>query len=250
MEVLVVGVAFSDITAEAVDAEVHIGEADGVAGLLLTVDRQLLAGVAAVTLHEVGRLREHAAGAARGVVDLAVEGFEDLHDEPHDRGGGEELAALLAFGEGELAEEVLVDEPEPVALDRSRQRPQEPHQLAEDVSGNAGIVLRQHAPEIRVVDLDAAHGLVQGLADVGILGQVEQRLEPGLLGQVQRAYSLVVVGPDRTSSRARAHGLGGLGEPLVGIPQEDEPQHGRGVLRRLQPRVGPKLVCRLPKPAL
>ena len=81
--------------------------------------------------------------------------------------------------------------------------------------------------------LDAAHGLVQGLADVGVLGQVQQRLEPGLLGQVQRAYGLVIVGPDRTSSRAGAHGLGSLGEPIVGIPQEDEPQHRRGVLRRL-----------------
>ena len=73
-----------------------------------------------MTLDEVGRLHEHAARTAGGVVDLAVKGFEDLHDEPHDRGGGEELAALLAFGEGELAEEVLVDQPEPVALDRAR----------------------------------------------------------------------------------------------------------------------------------
>ena len=105
--------------------------------------------------------------------------------------------ALLALGEGELAEEVLVDEPEPVALDRPRQCPQEPQQLSEDVVGDAGVVPREHAPQIGVVDLDAAHGLVQGLADVGVLGQVEQRLEPGLLGQVQRALR-----PD--SRRARS----------------------------------------------
>ena len=138
VEVLVVGIAFPDVAAEAVNSEVHVGEPDGVTGLLLAVDRQLLARVAAVTLDEVGRLHEHAAGAARGVVDLAVEGFEDLHDEPHDRGGSEELAALLALGECELAEEVLVDEPEPVALDRPRQRPQEPQQLSEDAVGDAG----------------------------------------------------------------------------------------------------------------
>ena len=137
--------------------------------------------------------------------------------------------------------------PEPVALDRPRQCPQEPQQLSEDVVGDAGVVPREHAPQIGVVDLDAAHGLVQGLADVGVLGQVEQRLEPGLLGQVQRACGLVVVGSDRTAGRARAHGLGGLGEPLVGIPQKDEPQHRRGVLRRLQPRVSPELVRRLPQ---
>ena len=90
--------------------------------------------------------------------------------------------ALLAFREGEVAKEVLVDEPEAVALDRLRECPQESQQLSEDVVGDAGVVPRQHAPEVGVVDLDAAHGLVQGLADVGVLGQVEQRLEPGLLG--------------------------------------------------------------------
>ena len=93
---------------------------DGVAGLFLAVDRQFLVWVVAVAFDEVGGLGEPPARAAGGVVDFVVEGFEDLDDEPDDRGGGEELATLPAFGEGELAEEVLVDQPEPVTLDRFR----------------------------------------------------------------------------------------------------------------------------------
>ena len=120
MEVLVISVAFFDVAAEAVDCEVHLCEPDGVASLLLAVDRQFLAGVVTVAFDEVGGLDEHPARAAGGVVDFPVEGFEDLDDEPDDRGGCEELAALLALGEGELAEEVLVDQPEPVTLDRFR----------------------------------------------------------------------------------------------------------------------------------
>ena len=100
VEVLVVGVAFSDVAAEAVDGEVHLGEPDSVAGLLLAVDRQFLAGVLTVAFDEVGGLDEHPACATSGVVDFAVEGFEDLDDEPDDRGGCEELATLAAFGEG------------------------------------------------------------------------------------------------------------------------------------------------------
>ena len=86
-----------------------------------------------MALDEVGGLDEHAARAAGGVVDLAVERLDDLDDQPDDRGRREELAALLALGHGELAEEVLVDEAEAVALDRLGQSAEETEQFHHDV---------------------------------------------------------------------------------------------------------------------
>ncbi len=59
-------------------------------------------------------LHEEAAGAHGRVVDPALEGLEHLDDEGDDGLGRVELAALLAFGQGELAEEVFVDVAEDV----------------------------------------------------------------------------------------------------------------------------------------
>jgi hypothetical protein len=42
----------------------------------------------------------------------------------------------------------------------------------------------------------------------------------------------------------------GQGELVVGIPEEDEPQNGDGILRRLQLRVRPEVVCGVPKTLL
>ena len=50
-----------DVAGEPVNGEVHLGELDGIAGLLLTVYGELLAGIASVTLDEMGGLHEHAA---------------------------------------------------------------------------------------------------------------------------------------------------------------------------------------------
>jgi len=86
-----------------------------------------------VALDEVSRLDEHAARAAGGVVDLAVVGLDDLDDQLDDRGRCEELAALLALGGGELAEEVLVDQPESVALDCLGQPAKQAKELGQDV---------------------------------------------------------------------------------------------------------------------
>jgi len=46
----------------------------------------------------------------------AVERFDDLDNEAHDRHRREELASALTSAERELAEEVLVDKPERVLL--------------------------------------------------------------------------------------------------------------------------------------
>jgi hypothetical protein len=58
---------------------------------------------------ELVRLDEHAAGAAAGVEDHAALGFEHRHQGADDGERREVLAAALAFGGGELADEVFVD---------------------------------------------------------------------------------------------------------------------------------------------
>jgi hypothetical protein len=68
-----------------------------------------------VLVDEVGGLDEHAARPAGGIEDGAAVGLDDLDHEADDGARGEELAPALAFGEGELAEEIFVNLPEDVA---------------------------------------------------------------------------------------------------------------------------------------
>ncbi|MCY1443303.1 hypothetical protein D9M71_597090 [compost metagenome] len=68
-------------------------------------------------------LHEHAARTTAGVVDLAVVRVEHRYQGFDYAGRGIELPALLAFGAGELAEEVFVD-------------------LAEQVAGLAGVATK------------------------------------------------------------------------------------------------------------
>jgi len=49
-----------------------------------------------------------------------VVGFDDFGEEADDAGRGVELAAFLALGAGELAEEVFVDAPEGVLVHGGR----------------------------------------------------------------------------------------------------------------------------------
>jgi hypothetical protein len=84
-----------------VDREVHLRHAHGLAGLLLPVDRQLVAGRAAVTLNEVRRMHEHPARPARRIEYPPVERLDDLHDQPDDRHRREELARALPLSERE-----------------------------------------------------------------------------------------------------------------------------------------------------
>jgi hypothetical protein len=85
--------------------------------------------------------------------------------------------------------------------------------------------------------------VAMALPQVGALGQRHQVREPGLFGQVEHALGLVVhrlalVGRDALGMKIHAR----ISEPLVGIAQEDEPQHRGGELGWLQARVGPELV--------
>jgi len=79
----------------------------------LTVDADV-AELAAVGFDEFFRLHEHAAGTAAGVVNAAFVGGEHLDEQTDDALRSVELAAFLAFGAGEPAEEVFVDAAEQV----------------------------------------------------------------------------------------------------------------------------------------
>ena len=110
--------AVADVAFQAVHGEVQAAEAAGFVGLLDAADGELGGGVLLVLGDEARRLHEHAAGAAGGVEDAAVEGLDDLREQPDDAARRVELAALLAFGAGELAEEVFVDAAEGVVSRR------------------------------------------------------------------------------------------------------------------------------------
>src|SRR5438445_9793495 len=102
-----VGLLFAEIGFDAADRKVHHGEAARGGVALLTVDADV-AEPAAMGFDEFFRLHKHAAGTAAGVVNAAFVGSEHLDEEAHDALRCVELAAFLAFGAGELAEEIFV----------------------------------------------------------------------------------------------------------------------------------------------
>ena len=109
------GVAVAEVgVGDAVQDHVHLADGPDPAVVLLPVEAEV-ARVAAVLAHVLGGEDQHAAGAGAGVVDahaLLRIGEADHH--AHHGPGGVELAALLAGGVGELADQVLVGGPEQV----------------------------------------------------------------------------------------------------------------------------------------
>src|SRR5947207_6031565 len=102
-----VGLLFAEIGFDAADGEVHHGKAAGGGVALLTVDADV-AELAAVGFDEFFRLHEHAAGTAARIVDAAFVWSEHFDEESNDALRCVELTAFLAFGAGELTEEVFV----------------------------------------------------------------------------------------------------------------------------------------------
>ncbi len=198
--VVVEGVAAGDLAFDAADSEVHLRQPPGRVVRLLAVDRDVaclpkprrrqgpgpspIAVALGVRADELHRLHEHARRAAAGVVDAATVGLEHFDKELHHAARRVELTAFLALGARELREEVLVHAAEHVLgaarfvadLDVADQV----DQLAEArlVERGAGVVLRQHAFERRVVAFDGGHGVVHDLPDRGL---------PGLRPQVRPA---------------------------------------------------------------
>ena len=207
--VVVEAVAVGDLAVDAADGEVHARQPPGGVVRLLAVDADVAPGLPPIAvatgmgMNELDRLHEHPRGAATGVVHPPLVGFEHLDQQLDHTARRVELAALLALGAGELREEVLVDAAEHVlgaALSvADPDVADEIDELAEPqlVEGGAGIVLGQHALERGVVALDAGHGVVDELADGGLLG-LGLEMRPARLGRhpedVERPILVRVLG--------------------------------------------------------
>ena len=194
-----VGVLGAEVGLDAAQGEVHHGEAAGGGVALLAVDADV-ADPAAVGFDEFLRLHEHAAGAAAGIVDAALVGREHFDEEAHDAVRRVELAAVLAFGAGELGEEVFVDAAENVLgairFVAQADGADEVDEFAEAVlvERRAGVVFGQHAFEARVVALDGDHGVVHDLADGRLLGAVLEMRPAGVRGHPEDVFGAVFVG--------------------------------------------------------
>ena len=86
--------------------------------------------------------------------------LDDFGEEADDAGRGVELAAFLALGAGELAEEVFVDAPEGVVVHGGGNLGDFLEQFLEEGAGEEVVGLGQDAGELRIVLLDVAHGVV------------------------------------------------------------------------------------------
>ena len=94
------------------------------------------------------------------------------------------FTAALALAHGELAEEVFVDAPEGVVVQRGGDLGDAFEQFLKQGAGEEVVALGQDAGELRVVLLDVAHGGIDLRADVLGFGAVEQVIEPRLGRQI------------------------------------------------------------------
>ncbi len=120
-----------------------------------------------------------------------MEGFDDFDQQLDDAAWRIELAALLAFGAGKLAEEVFVDAAEGVEVDVGRNLGDLLEQFLEQGAGEEVGGLGQYAGELRVELLDLAHRGVDLGADVGHLGQREQVVEACLGAEIEDAFGVI-----------------------------------------------------------
>lgn len=218
-----VGGLAAQVGLDAADGQVHVREAPRRGVALLAEDGDV-GGVAAVGLDEALALHEHAARAAARVVHPAAIRFEHLDQQADHAPRRVELAAQLALGLGELAQEVLVHAAQRVAglgpfaleADVGDQVDQGLHLLGRDAA--AGVVAGELALEPRVVALDGEDGVV------------DQR------GDVRSRRLVLQVGPAGLG-RHPEHPLGGV--LVAALQQAVELLAGDAVLRKL----GPQLVA-------
>ena len=180
-----VGAELAQVGLNAPDGQVHLGHLPGGGVGVLPIDGNLV-DVAAVVLHELGRLDEHTAAAAAGVVDPAVVGLQNLHQGFDHAGRGIEFPGQFALLLGELGQAVFVGAAQNVLavtvlhhLDVGKQVYHIPQ--AALVQLLAGKVLGQDVLETLVLLLNAAHGVVDDSADLRRVGRCGDHAPPGVL---------------------------------------------------------------------
>ena len=199
MLVVVEGVAVAEVGVDAADGQVHLGQPPGGVVGLLAVDGDV-AELAAVGLDELlatGRTcrRSRSRGRRRG--PCRARASPPARAPPR---GRVELAALLAFGAGELRQEVFVDLAQRVlgAIGGAAQGDvaDQVDELAQAllVQAGAAVVLGQHAFERGIVALDGGHGVVDQLADAGLRGVGLEVRPARLLRHPEDAGGAVFVG--------------------------------------------------------
>jgi hypothetical protein len=98
----------------------------------------------------------------------------------------------LPLGHGKLAEEVLIDLAESVSLNCHW----DCHEILQERDEKAllqiAVRLGQNVFEVFVLGFNRPHCLVDGLADVAAIRQIQQVPEPSLLGNVQDTLCLIV----------------------------------------------------------
>ena len=234
MRVVVIAVdiaAVLDIAFQPMHGKVEAAEAAGFIRFFYAANRQLGCRIFLMLGHEAGRLHKHAARATGRIQNAAMEGLDDLRQQAHDAGWRIKLAAALALGHGEFAEEVFVNASESIVVKRGGDFGNLLEQLFEQGAGEEIEGFGQHASQRGVVLLNIAHGSVDLGANVGRLGQGEQVIKPRLGAEIEHALGLVsrrVIHPAATAGRAASgFQLGAQqGKPHFGKAQKDQAKNG------------------------
>src|SRR3989338_9555085 len=121
MAILIIGIALANISGKAVNRKVHFGYANSLVCFLLSIDCDFAGSpyflaVFQMSLYELMRLHEHAAGAAGWVINSALIRLNDFHDEFNNAGWRKKFAPTRAIRKREFPEEVFVDSPESITL--------------------------------------------------------------------------------------------------------------------------------------
>lgn len=219
----------AQIRVDAADREVHGRHFPRGRIGLLAVHGDVV-NVALMAFDEVRGLYEHAAAAAARIVHSPVVGFDDFDQRLHDARGCVELAGVLALRFGEFGQTIFVGASEDVAaiaLFGHLHVGEQVHDFAQTslVELLACEVLRQDALELVVLGLDLAHGLVDGLADLGRVRGRCDGLPAGALGNEEDVLTRVFVAVLLEALSLLNEFLVFLVELVGDVLQEDEAEH-------------------------
>ena len=178
--------------------------------------------------HKLLRLHKHAAGTAAGVKDAPFVRLQHLHQQLHHALGRVELAALLAFGQGKLAQEILKDVAQHVGAALLRLAQGDVADQVDQAAQVGGVEvaaskhLRQHAAQAGVVALDGVHRRIHFLADFGVFSLGLQVAPAGRGGHEEDVFGAVFVAVFGVAPLVgREFGVQGL-EGAGDVAQEDE----------------------------